>query len=315
MNIETDGNEDYHKLNSDELAEIAYNIDRDRYPKNYLNLQREIATRGRSAKSETTVAIEPSGEESSSNGGRFAMNMKSGNPALSVNTFAGLGESNDPMTMAGTINKTAVLLALVVIGAGWVWNLYFASQQLKVVLYLLVGSLGGFLVALYTTFHKQASRYTAPVYALLEGLALGGVSALYEAKQPGIALQAVGLTFGTLACMLVAYRFEIIKVTDNFKMGVLAATFGILLVYVVDLILLFFGHPISMIHESGYAGILFSLFVVCIAALNLVMDFDFIARGVASRSPKYMEWYSAFGLVVTLIWLYLEVLRLLAKRK
>jgi uncharacterized YccA/Bax inhibitor family protein len=244
------------------------------------------------------------------------MALKSGNPALSVKTFEGLGESSDPMTLAGTVNKTAMLLAILLIGAGWVWNLYFVSHRFEdVSTYLWIGALGGFVVALLTIFNKPISPYTSPVYALLEGFAMGGISALYEAKYPGIALQAVGLTMGTLACMLAAYRFEIIKVTENFKMGVVAATGGIAILYLVDLVLMLFGHPIAFIHESGALGIAFSLFVVGIAALNLVMDFDFIANGIANRNPKYMEWYSAFGLVVTLVWLYIEILRLLGKRR
>jgi uncharacterized YccA/Bax inhibitor family protein len=244
------------------------------------------------------------------------MALKSGNPALSVKTFDGLGESADPMTLPGTINKTAMLLAILLIGAGWVWNLYFASHRLEdITTYIWAGALGGFVVALVTIFNKQVSPHTAPLYALLEGFAMGGISAVYEAKYPGIALQAVGLTIGTLACMLAAYRFEIIKVTENFKMGVVAATGGIAILYLVDLVLMFLGHPVALIHEGGPLGIAFSLFVVGIAALNLVMDFDFIAKGVAQRNPKYMEWYSAFGLVLTLVWLYLEILRLLAKRR
>jgi len=244
------------------------------------------------------------------------MDLKSGNPALSVKTFDGLGASADPMTLSGTINKTALLFGILLVGAGWVWDLYFASHSLDDVLpYLWAGTLGGFLVALVTIFNKRASPYTAPLYALLEGFALGALSALFEVKRPGIALQAVGLTMGTLLCMLAAYRFQIIKVTENFKMGIIAATGGIAILYLVDLVLMYFGHPVAFIHEGGTFGILFSLFVVGIAALNLVMDFDFIAKGVAQRSPKYMEWYSAFSIMVTLIWLYLEILRLLGKRR
>ena len=244
------------------------------------------------------------------------MGMKSGNPALSSNTFDGLEVSDNPMTLSGTVNKTVILLTLVLIGAMWVWNLYFATQQVEdITPYLWIGSLGGLALALVTIFKKALSPYTSPVYAVLEGFVVGGVSAMYDARYPGIALQAVGLTFGTLACMLAIYRFQIIKVTDNFKMGLVAATGGIALLYVVDMVLMYFGHPVSMIHEGGAIGIGFSLVVVCIAALNLVMDFDFIAKGVAQRNPKYMEWYSAFGLVVTLVWLYLEIIRLLGKRK
>jgi uncharacterized YccA/Bax inhibitor family protein len=244
------------------------------------------------------------------------MDLKSGNPALSPKTFDGLDESADPMTLSGTINKAAILFAILLIGAGWVWNLYFTSHAIDdVMIYLAVGAIGGFVVALVTIFNKPISPYTSPVYAILEGFAIGAVSALYEAKRPGIALQAVGLTMGTLACMLAAYRFQIIKVTENFKMGIVAATGGIAILYMVDLVLMYFGHPVAFIHEGGPGGIAFSLFVVGIAALNLVMDFDFIAKGVAQRNPKYMEWYSAFGLIVTLVWLYLEILRLLGKRR
>lgn len=242
--------------------------------------------------------------------------MKSGNPALSASTFDGLAASDNPMTLSGTINKTAMLLALVLAGAGWAWNAYFQSQRIEDVLPLVwLGSLGGLVVAIITIVNKQIAAYTAPAYALLEGLAVGGVSALYEARHPGIAIQAAGLTFGILAVMLVAYRFELVKVTAHFKAGVTAATGGIAILYLVDLALMYFGHPVTMIHDSGALAIAFSLFVICIASLNLVMDFDFIAKGVAQRSPKYMEWYSAFGLVVTLIWLYLEILRLLGKRR
>lgn len=244
------------------------------------------------------------------------MDMKSGNPALSTKTFLGLEASADPMTLQGTINRTAMLLGLVLIGAAWVWNVYFTTQDLaSVSSYLWGGTIGGLVFALITIFRKQAAPYTAPVYALFEGLAIGGISALYEARQPGIAVQAVGLTLGTLACMLAAYRFGIIKVTEKFRMGVVAATGGIALLYLADMVLMYFGHPVSMIHEGGAMGIGFSLLVVGIAALNLVMDFDFISQGVAARCPKYMEWYSAFGLVVTLVWLYLELLRLLGKRR
>jgi uncharacterized YccA/Bax inhibitor family protein len=244
------------------------------------------------------------------------MAIRSGNPTLTDKTFAGLAVSDNPMTLSGTVNKTAILLALVLIGAGWVWNIYFATHQADAVLpYVLGGVIGGAIMALVTVFKPTASPYSAPVYALLEGFAIGGTSAFYESQQPGIALQAVGLTMGTMLCMLAAYRFHIIKVTESFKLGLAAATGGIALLYIVDLALMYFGHPVAMIHQGGFGGIMFSLFVVCIAALNLVMDFDFIAQGVAARSPKYMEWYSGFALVVTLVWLYLEILRLLAKRK
>lgn len=244
------------------------------------------------------------------------MDMKSGNPALSIKTFDGLEPSTDPMTLAGTINKTAILFAILLLGAGWVWNIYFSTHQPdQVVPYIWLGALGGFLVALLTIFVKTLSPYTSPVYALLEGFAIGAISAIFEEGYPGIAVQAAALTLGTLLCMLIAYRTEIIKVTENFKMGVVSATGAIAVLYVVDLVMMLFGKRVGFIHEGGFIGIAFSLLVVGIAALNLVMDFDFIANGVANKSPKYMEWYAAFGLIVTLVWLYLEILRLLGKRR
>ena len=244
------------------------------------------------------------------------MDLKSGNPALSGKTFEGLAASDNPMTLPGTVNKTAMLLALVLAGAGWVWSVYFASQSFDAISpYLWTGAIGGFVLALVTIFKKEVSPYTAPAYAVLEGFAIGAISAIYEAKRPGIALQAAGLTFAILGCMLAAYRLRIIQVTEHFRMGLFAATGGIAILYMVDMVLMYFGHPVSMIHEGGFAGIAFSLFVVVIAALNLIMDFDFIAQGVAKRSPKFMEWYSAFALVVTLVWLYLELIRLLGKRR
>jgi uncharacterized YccA/Bax inhibitor family protein len=154
---------------------------------------------------------------------------------------------------------------------------------------------------------------TAPLYAVLEGLAIGGISAFFEARFPGIVIQAVALTFGTLLCLLLVYKARIIKVTAHFRLGVVAATGGIALIYFITIVLGFFGIRMPYIHDSGIIGIGFSLFVVTIAALNLVLDFDFIEKGAASGAPKFMEWYAAFGLVVTLIWLYLEILRLLAK--
>ena len=156
---------------------------------------------------------------------------------------------------------------------------------------------------------------TSLIYSLVEGLALGGISALFEQRYPGIAIQAVGLTFGTLFAMLLAYKTGIIRATEKFKIGVVAATGGIMLLYLVDIVLHFFSRPVPFIHEGTPIGIAFSLFVVVLAALNLVLDFDLIETGVNNGAPKYMEWYGAFGLMVTLIWLYLEILRLLGKAR
>jgi len=242
--------------------------------------------------------------------------MRTANPALNDKTFTGFARVADArtMTIQGTVNKTALLLLLVLFSSAWTWNLYFSTSDPAVVVPLVFGGLiSGFIIALVTVFKKQWAILTAPIYALLEGLALGGISAIFEARFPGIVMQAVGLTFGTLFCLLMAYKSGMIKVTENFKLGVVSATGAIALFYVVSFLLGMFGIPVPFIHGSGIIGIGFSLFVVAIAALNLVLDFDFIENGAARGVPQYMEWYAAFGLIVTLIWLYIEILRLLSK--
>lgn len=248
--------------------------------------------------------------------------MRSGNPALNENTFLDVGSgqvvSRDPgqvMTLNGTVNKTGLLLLMCVATAAYTWNLYTGPESMGLLMpYLLVGGLGGFIVAIVTVFKKQWAPVTAPLYALLKGLFLGGFSVFFEAKFPGIVMQAVMLTLGVLAALLLAYKSGLIKATENFKLGVVAATGGIFLLYLVNIGMRLFGFEgMGFIHEGSAMGIAFSVFVVIIAALNLVLDFDFIESGAEAGAPKYMEWYGAFGLVVTLVWLYLEILRLLAK--
>jgi uncharacterized YccA/Bax inhibitor family protein len=244
--------------------------------------------------------------------------MRTANPALNSTTFTDIARLSDPsqaMTIQGTVNKTLLMLILVLVPASWVWNIFLTSggNPQAIMPWLIGGTVGGFIVALITIFKKQWSPVTAPLYSVLEGFALGGISAFFEARFPGIVIQAVALTFGTLFCLLLAYKSGIIRATENFKLGVVAATGGIALIYVATLILGFFGISMPYIHESGIIGIGFSVFVVIIAALNLVLDFDFIENGTQSGAPKFMEWYAAFGLMVTLIWLYLEILRLLSK--
>jgi uncharacterized YccA/Bax inhibitor family protein len=178
---------------------------------------------------------------------------------------------------------------------------------------MLGGLIGGFICAMVTVFKKEWSPVTAPIYALLEGLALGGLSAVLDLRYPGIAIQAVSLTFGTLFVLLLAYRSGLIQVTQKFRLGIVAATGGIMVFYLLEMVLGFFGIQFTSINGSGPIGIGFSLIVVAVAALNLVLDFDFIERGVNYGAPKYMEWYGAFGIMVTLVWLYLEILRLLSK--
>lgn len=238
--------------------------------------------------------------------------MRTANPALNENTFADARGAANAMSISGTVNKTAILLALVACGAAYTWNLFRQSPE-STMPWMLGGAIGGFIVCMVTIFKKEWSPFTAPLYSVLEGLFLGALSAFYEARFQGIVMQAIVLTFGTLFGLLLAYRSGLIQATQNFRLGVVAATGGIALVYLVTLVLGFFGVQMPYIHESGLIGIGFSLFVVVIAALNLVLDFDFIEQGTEQGAPKYMEWYAAFGLMVTLIWLYIEMLRLLSK--
>jgi uncharacterized YccA/Bax inhibitor family protein len=240
--------------------------------------------------------------------------MRSGNPALSKKSFEGFDvfDQSHLMTLNGTVVKTGILLTLVIGGAAVTWNAVL-QQNANVGPLMMGGLFGGLIFGMITCFKPNWAPVTAPVYAIAEGLFLGGFSAFINARYPGIAFQAVGLTFGTLASLLFAYSSGMIKATENFKLGVVAATGGICLVYLASMIMGFFGMTIPYIHGAGPIGIGFSVFVVIIAALNLVLDFDFIEHGVERGAPKYMEWYGAFGLMVTLIWLYIEILRLLAK--
>ena len=241
--------------------------------------------------------------------------MRTSNPALNERAFQGeRAVLGDTMTLQGTVNKTGVLLICVIATAAWTWNLFLHSHSPQTVMPLaILGGIGGLIVAMVTIFKKQWAGITAPIYALLEGLVLGSISAILEVRFPGIAIQAVSLTFGTLVILLLAYRSGLIAVTEKFRLGIIAATGGIALFYIVEIVLGFFGIHFTAINGSGAIGIGFSVFVVIIAALNLVLDFDFIETGVRVGAPKYMEWYGAFGLMVTLIWLYFEILRLLSK--
>lgn len=242
--------------------------------------------------------------------------MRSGNPALRSDSFrvATPIQRGQSMTLSGTVNKCFICFMIMLVPAMYVWENFFQSiEPVPPSGYMLVGGIGGFIFALVTSFKKEWSPITVPIYSALEGLFLGGISAVMEFRFPGIVIQAVGLTMAVFVALLMAYRSGLIQATENFKLGVTAATGGIALFYLVQVILSFFGIRIPYIHESGMIGIGFSLFVVVIAALNLVMDFDFIEEGAERGAPKYMEWYGAFGLLVTLIWLYLEILRLLSK--
>jgi uncharacterized YccA/Bax inhibitor family protein len=217
------------------------------------------------------------------------------------------------MTISGTVNKAGILMLCVLLTAMWTWNQFFTNGPAAVGGYTMVGAFGGFIAAMVTIFKKEWSPITAPIYALLEGLFLGSLSAMLEVRFHGIAIEAVALTFGTCFAMLLAYRSGLIQPTQKLMIGIVAATGGIAIVYFASMILGLFHVQIPGIFGSGPVGIVFSLVVVVVAALNLILDFAVIEDGARRGSPKYMEWYSAFGLMVTLVWLYLEMIRLLSK--
>lgn len=235
--------------------------------------------------------------------------MQSGNPTLSDKMFRDtrVASGQEVMTTMGSYKKTAILLALCIGAATFTWSAAGMG-------FSMFGFIGGLVFALITIFKKEWSMITAPLYAICEGLALGGVSFMYQTQYPGIVQNAIMLTFAVMALMLYVYASGIIKVTDKLKKGIMVATGAIFLVYLVGFVMSFFGSSIPMIHGAGPIGIGFSLVVVGIASFNLLMDFDFIEKAAGSRTaPKYMEWFAAFGLMVTLVWLYLEILRLLSK--
>lgn len=247
--------------------------------------------------------------------------MNTANPALREDAF--LTESRathtrTTMTVGGAATKAAILTVLLVAAGAGSWTLTQGAApsdhgQMYRMLFGLGAPIAGFVVALITIFVPRISPVTAPLYAVLEGLFLGAVSAFFNARYQGIVLEAGALTTGVLAAMAVLYATRWIVVTDKFRTGVIAATFGVCLAYLGAFLLNLFGLPFPYIHDGGLVSIGFSVVVVVIAALNLVLDFDTIERGARARAPKYMEWYAAFGLLVTLVWLYLEILRLLAK--
>jgi uncharacterized YccA/Bax inhibitor family protein len=240
---------------------------------------------------------------------RNHLSLRSGNPALNKNTFKNLSvDGNQTMTIDGTVNKTSMALIMLLMSSYYT----FTSSNTS---FIIVGMILGLILAITTVFKKHWAPITVPAYAICQGLALGGISAIYESMYTGIVQQAVFLTMGIFTALLFAYKTKIIKATENFKLGVFAATGGIGIVYLISFIMSFFGEGLSImnIQNSSMMSIGFSLFVVIIASLNLVLDFDFIEEASEMGVPKYMEWYATFGLLVTLIWLYLEILRLLAK--
>lgn len=243
------------------------------------------------------------------------MAYKTGNPALNKDTFSKLqavASASSTMTLEGVSIKSIILLIVAITTGAFGWN--FAVQNPDQALgYALMAIIAALVIAIITVIKKTASPVTAPIYAVLEGFALGVISQFYEAEFGGIVLQALLLTAAIFLAMLAIYYFRIIRATENFKLGVAAATGGVMLFYLASIGLSFFGITLPLIHENTPFGIIFTVAVIILAALNLVCDFDFIEQGVRSKAPKYMEWYASFGLFVTIVWLYLELLRLLAK--
>ncbi len=244
---------------------------------------------------------------------------RSSNPVLSENIFRRSGiaaDRSESMTIRGTVNKIFIMLLLVFLGAAYTWKFMVAGNVSSLSTYMWIGAIGGFITALVTVFKPAWSPVSAPVYSVLEGLFLGGISAVLNAQPQfhNIVTNAVMLTFGTLFAMLFIYRTGIIKVTNKFRLGVVAATGGIAVAYFISIILGLFGIDTGFLSFGGGSmGIIISLVVIVVAALNLVLDFDFIDNAARAGVPKYMEWYGAFGLIVTLVWLYIEFLRLLAR--
>jgi len=250
--------------------------------------------------------------------------FQSGNPTLSEKIFS--RESNittsETMTVRGTINKFGFLLLMVLGGALFTWSKYnnsnpFVEGSQTIMPYLWIGLIGGLICAFTISFKPAWSGYIAPAYGILEGLFIGALSAFVNDKlavrYPGIIMQAVGLTFGVAIAMFLLYNFRIIKATERFKSIIISATAGIAVFYLITMVVRMFGVNMPFMYDSSALGIGISLFVIAIAALNLILDFDMIEKGADMGAPKFMEWYGAFGLLVTMVWLYLEILKLLIR--
>ncbi len=243
--------------------------------------------------------------------------MRSSNPVLGKDIFNTQSMTAERMSFAGVFNKGMILFALMMMTFIYTWNATLgvleSGMMNQMSAWPMIGGIGGFIFAIITAFKPQWSPVTAPIYALLEGLLLGSISAMYEYQFKGLVFNAVTMTFAAFITLFFLYRWGLIRATGTFRKIIITATISIAVVYLVGFIMSFFGAQIPLIHGNGPVGIGFSLVVVCIAAFNLILDFDFVERGVQSGAPKYMEWYSAFGLMVTLVWLYIEMLRLLSK--
>ncbi len=245
--------------------------------------------------------------------------FESGNPTLSQKIFSRSIAQSDAgtMTVRGSINKFGFLLFMVLAGAAYTWYLYYNNQPQTMMTLMWVGIIGGLVAVLAISFKPTWAPYLSPAYGILEGFFLGAISAIlndaFSEKYPGLVMQAVGLTFGVAFAMFLLYNLRIIKATQKFKSIVFAATAGIAIFYLITLVLRLFHVNIPFMYDSSPLGIGLSLFLVAIAALNLIIDFDMIERGAEMGAPKFMEWYGAFGLLVTMIWLYIEILKLLSR--
>lgn len=235
----------------------------------------------------------------------------SSNPVLTSRAFSET-VTGQAMTIQGTVNKSITLFLLLMISGAFTFNLTTANPE-RGMSFVWPALIVGFGIAMLTIFKKQWAPYTAPLYVLAKGVLLGAISAVYAAFYDGIVIQAILLTLGIMFTLLFAYKTGMIKVTQKFKSGVIMATFGVMIVYLVSIVMNFFGAQVPLIHSSGPMGILISLVIVVIASMNLLLDFSFIEETANAGAPKYMEWFAAFGLMVTLVWLYLEILRLLSK--
>jgi len=222
------------------------------------------------------------------------------------------GATSGTMTINGTLTKVGIMTLLIIAAASYTWSMVLTDPG-RVTTFIMIGAIGGFITAIFTAFSPRYSPVTAPIYAILEGLFLGGISAMINQQYQGIPFQAVLLTIGTLFTMLFLYRSGRIRATPRFRRGVMMATGAVFFAYLISWILSMFGMSVGFMHSSGPLGILINLVIIGVAAFNLILDFDFIEQGEQSGAPKYFEWYGAFGLMVTLIWLYIEFLRLLSR--
>ena len=237
------------------------------------------------------------------------------NPMMNERVYEGIISTDKPMTISGTVNKTMGLLAIVVLVSAYTWHLVTTGFPDKLNLLMWTGAIAAFVMAVIAAFKPQYSKPLSIAYAAFKGLFLGGISAVFNAMYPGIVVQAVAGTFISMFVMLLLFKARLIRATERFKSTVLTATLSIALFYGLAVILGLFhiNGPLQLISSSGLLGIGLSVFVIIIACLNFILDFDYIETGAQRMAPKYLEWYGALSLLITLIWLYLEILRLLAK--